>query len=617
MLNEERDMMYNIEQRDEQLLGSHAQIRYHCYFDDASRHLVRIRMEVELHGSTRDEVQLTLPAWAPGSYKIRDFITHVGNLHAYDEEQRPLPYEWIGKSRIRIRTGTAHRLSVEYTFYANERTVRTMHISRWRAFIFPVNCMFYVEGRTQETHHVLLYYDRSSWPTLTTALSPVEPISQQTMPVILGALNYDILADSPTEIGSHQVRTFTAFGAHHEVALIAPVPLDIDWLSERCKTIVTTEAAMFGGVPYDRYVFFVYAGSNLTGGLEHARCSVNMCDVSALMDVEKSKSLLALLCHEYFHVWNVKRIRPREYGPFDYTREVHSPMLWLAEGFTSYYDDLFAYRAGFYSMEEYLHLLARDHLGKLLHVPGRRTMSIRESSFLAWVKLYAQSPDGQNRFPSYYLKGGVLALLLDLAILNATDGKRRLDDVMRLLCYAYQQRPSEGLQEGDVFDAIEQVSTRTIREQFEHWLNSTDELDISGAFEPFGIEWIVKPVHSQSQLQAAPRFHGMLLRNDGGRLVVSSVEEGSPAWCAGIAVDDEIIALAHRRVTSPQEVELISSRIEWPCSVVACCDGLLYQTMLDAPVSQEYELRVIASPTERQRALRERWLERAVVSGDF
>jgi predicted metalloprotease with PDZ domain len=335
------------------------------------------------------------------------------------------------------------------------------------------------------------------------------------------------------------------------------------------------------------------------------------------MDVEKSKSLLALLCHEYFHVWNVKRIRPREYGPFDYTREVHSPMLWLAEGFTSYYDDLFAYRAGFYSMEEYLHLLARDHFGKLLHIPGRRTMSIRESSFLAWVKLYAQSPDGQNRFPSYYLKGGVLALLLDLAILNATDGKRRLDDVMRLLWNAYQQRPYDGLQEGDVFDAIEQVSTRTIREQFEHWLNSTDELDISGAFEPFGIEWIVKPVHSQSQLQAAPRFHGMQLRNDGGRLVVSSVEEGTPAWCAGIAVDDEIIALAHRRVTSPQEVELISSRIEWPCSVVACCDGLLYQTMLDAPVSQEYELRVNASPTERQRALRERWLERAVVSGDF
>lgn len=606
-------MMYSIEQRDDQIRGTHAAIRYHCYFDDAARHLVRIRMEVDLDASAHEGVVLTLPVWAPGSYKVRDFITHVGNLRAYDEHQQPLSYAWQGKSSLRIETGSARMLAVEYVFYANERTVRTMHITRWRAFLFPVNCFFYVEGRTSEVHHVLLYYDRSLWPTLTTALSPVEPLEHGSMPVVLGALNYDILADSPTEIGTHQVRTFQAYGARHEVALVSPVPLDIEWLTEQCKTIVATEAAMFGGVPYDRYVFFVYAGSNLTGGLEHARCSVNMCDVRALTSPTKAKSLLALLCHEYFHVWNVKRIRPREYGPFDYTREVHSPMLWLAEGFTSYYDDLFAYRAGFYTAEEYLQILARDHLGKLLHVPGRRAMSVRESSYLAWVKLYAQSPDGVNRFPSYYLKGGVLAMLLDLAILHATDGARRLDDVMRMLWNSYQQRPHQGVEEEEVFEAIENISSRVVREQFERWLDGTEELDIARLFEPFGIEWIVRDAAAQSPLEPASRWLGMQLRSDGGRLVVTAVEEGSPAWQAGIAVDDEIIALADRRVTTPEEFELLSSRVQWPAAVTAACDGILYTVSVNAPNAKEFELRAVAVPSERQRMLRERWLERTLL----
>lgn len=604
-------MMYSIEQCDDQLRGTQAAIRYHCYFDDACRHLVRIRMEVDLDSFSDEDVILTLPVWAPGSYKVRDFITHVGNLQAYDERRHPLSYEWLGKSSLRIRPGSVRMLAVEYVFYANERTVRTMHVTRWRAFLFPVNCLFYVEGRTHEVHHVLLYYDRSLWPTLTTALSPVEPIGQGKVPVVLGALNYDILADSPTEIGNHQVRMFQAYGARHEVALVSPVALDIEWLTEQCKTIVATEAAMFGGVPYDRYVFFVYAGSNLTGGLEHARCSVNMCDVRALTSPTKATSLLALLCHEYFHVWNIKRIRPREYGPFDYTRPVHSPMLWLAEGFTSYYDDLFAYRAGFYTAEEYLQILAREHLGKLLHVPGRRAMSVRESSYLAWVKLYAQSPDGHNRFPSYYLKGGVLALLLDLAILDTTGGARRLDDVMRMLWSYYQRRPYQGLQEEEVFDAIEEVSSRAVREQFKRWLDSTEDVEIARAFEPFGIEWIVRDATAKSPLEPASRWLGLQLRNDGGRLVVASVEERSPAWQAGISVDDEIIALADRRVTTPEEFDLLTSRVQWPAPVTAACDGMLYTTVVDALLAEEFELRTVAVPTERQRMLRERWLERA------
>lgn len=601
--------MYTIEQRDEQLIGTTAAIRYHCYFDRAAEHLLRVRMEVDTNG-TEDVLRLVLPSWAPGSYKIRDFVTHVGNLGVRDERGRQLDVEWGAKNVVCVRPNGARTLTVEYVFYANERTVRTMHITRWRAFLFPVNCLFYVEGRMHEIHHVLLYYDRDKWQTLTTALSPVCTTNEA---VVLGALNYDILADSPTEIGNHQVRCFDAWGARHEVALIAPLPLDADWLAEQCKTIVLTEGAVFGGVPYDRYVFFVYAGANLSGGLEHARCSVNMCDVAALTDPVKSKSLLALLCHEYFHVWNVKRIRPRSYGPFDYTREVYSPMLWLAEGFTSYYDDLFAYRAGFYTQEEYLDLLAREHLGKLLHVPGRHAMSVRQSSYLAWVKLYAQSPDGQNRFPSYYLKGGVLALLLDLAIIAETEGQCRLDDVVRLLWHHYNQRPSEGVSEEEVLSAIEQVSSARVREQFWQWLDSTDDPDIAAAFAPFGIEWSVRPAERTSAIEPLPRFVGVQVKSDAGRLWVASVEEGSPASRAGIATDDEIIAVGGVRVSTVDEFERAVRTMNQPVTVTASCDGKLYEAVLDVPVSHQYFLRFrpVLSDSEHRRA--QRWLERSVV----
>jgi predicted metalloprotease with PDZ domain len=600
--------MYSIEQRDEQLVGTRAAIRYHCYFDRAAEHLLRVRMEIDW--MSEDALILVLPSWAPGSYKIRDFISHVGNLRAYDEHQQPLPIEWVAKNRIRIGASAATTVTVEYLFYANERTVRTMHITRWRAFLFPVNCLFYVEGRTNEIHHVLLYYDRSQWQQLTTALSPVEPIDTGKMPVVLGALNYDILADSPTEIGNHQVRTFDAYGARHEVALIAPLQLNIDWLAEQCKTIVQTEAALFGGVPYDRYVFFVYAGANLTGGLEHARCSVNMCDVLALTDASRAKSLLALLCHEYFHVWNVKRIRPKQYGPFDYEREVYSPMLWLAEGFTSYYDDLMAYRAGFYSQEEYLDLLVRDHLGKLLQVPGRHAMNVRDSSYLAWVKLYAQSPDGHNRFPSYYLKGGVLAMLLDLAIIAETDGKRRLDDVLRVLWQHYCRQPEQGVSEDDVLDAIEHVSSAYLRTRFWEWLSSTDDPDFGAMFEPFGIEWVVRPALQQSELMPPPRRVGLQLKSEGGRLLVSSIEDGSVASRAGIAVDDEILAVGGIRVTTPEDFARALQLSGDRTTITASCDGKLYATELDLPYVHEYELRKIPAPTERQQRLFARWLER-------
>lgn len=602
--------MYSIEQRDEQLLATTSAIRYHCFFDRVEQHLLRVRMEIDVDSPS---ITLVMPSWTPGSYKIREFVSHQGNLTVRDTNSNNVEYHWKTKNILIVNTDGLSTVVVEYTYYANERTVRTMHINRWRAFIMPVNCMMYVEGRMNEIHHVYLHHDKNRWKQVSSALSPIKELFDANEPIMLGALNYDILADSPIEIGNQQVQYFEACGAKHEVAVTSNIEVDMKWLTEQCKTIVEVEGSMFGGVPYDRYVFMIQIGSNVYGGLEHSRCSVNLIDSSAVLDYTKSGNLLALLCHEYFHTWNIKRIRPVEYGPFDYVNECYSPMLWLAEGFTSYYDDLLSYRCGFMSAEEYIASLGTEHLGKLERVPGRLAMSTRDASYLAWVKLYAQSPDGNNRHPSYYLKGGIITLLLELTIISESDCKYRLDDVMRELWTMYLERPEQGVTEEEVYSAIHRATGIDVRERMIYWLNSTEELEYNSLLNKFGLLYenqVVEPiifngVHTRL-------FTGLGLKEEAGKLIINAIEDASPAQLSGLSIDDELIAVNGIRVTTANGFTELTARygVMKPVAITAVCDGLMYTTELSAVPRKEPRLSLKSVITEEQKRLLDFWLMR-------
>ncbi|MBL7974475.1 MAG: M61 family metallopeptidase [Candidatus Kapabacteria bacterium] len=592
--------MYSIEQRDEQVFGTTSQIRYHLHFERAPQHLLVVEMEID---TTEQQLTLVMPSWTPGSYKIREFVAHQGNLHVQDNQGNNLPYEWKTKNILSITSNGSTTVKVRYTYYANERTVRTMHINRWRAFIMPVNCLMYVDGRMNEVHHVYLHHNTQEWKQVSTALSPV---THESNPVIVGALNYDVLADSPIEIGNHQVQSFEVCGAKHEVALVAPLELDIDWLTQQCQVIVETEAQIFGGVPYDRYVFMVQVGMNVYGGLEHSRCSVNLVDIGQMTDKGKAGTLLALLCHEFFHTWNIKRIRPVEYGPFDYINECYSPMLWLAEGFTSYYDDLLSYRCGFMNRDEYISALGSDHLAKLERVPGRKAMNTRDASFLAWVKLYAQSPDGNNRHPSYYLKGGIITLMIELYIIAQTNGTKRLDDVMRELWKMYLERPEQGVTEQEVYSAISTSTGIDCAALLSGMLHGTDDIDYNKFLAPFGLEWT-------SDITVSPKvFAGMNTKDDGGKVVITSLEDDAPAALCGLSIDDEILAVNGLRVTSTGGFAELLQRngTLQPAQILASCDGKVFEVQLTPSAKQEYRLVVKNTITEEQRTLLNYWLER-------
>ena len=611
--------MYSIEQRDADLRGTTSAITYTLNFDRAPQHLVHVRMRVDRVAG--DAVTLVMPSWSPGSYKIRDYAGYQGNVVAYVVKggaRTRVDASWRDKASLVVPTLGAEAIEVEYLVYCHERTVRTNHVNRFHAFLVPTAVCMYVEGRTQEIHHVRLMHNQTQWPSVSTALSPVAAPGADG--VLLGALNYDILADSPIEIGDHQVRTFTAAGAMHEVAMPTNHALDIDWLTAQCERIVKVEAEIFGGVPYDRYVFIIQIYPGAGGGLEHARMSVNAVDPSTLLDASKVTGLLSLLCHEYFHLWNVKRIRPAELGPFDYTRETYTPMLWLAEGLTSYYDDLLTYRCGFTTEKAYVEALSKEHIARLAAVPGRFAMSTRDSSYLAWLKLYMQSPDGNNRFPSYYLKGGVAMFLLDAYIIDHSDGTYSLDDALRGMWKRYQADPSRGMTEDECIAIIEESTKIQVRDRVLSWLSGIDELPYEEILTPLGLRVETTAKKSDpvtigekipfARVPAAP-YCGWGLAESNGKITVRSVDDNAPAAQAGIGIDDEIIAVNGKRVSTIAQLDhYLGTAVGTTATVDAHCDGRLYSVSLTPIAPPSVRLVEIESPSSRQKQMRERWLRR-------
>lgn len=611
--------MYSIEQTDKQLLGTSAAIRYHLHFENAHRHIVRVVMEVDV--AHKGALVLGLPVWIPGSYKIRDYISTLGSFSLTNQDGKALSWQWLSKNRLQVQAeeGT---LRVEYMYYAYEKdsTIRSSHVTRNHAFLNLVTCCLYVEGREQEVHHLYFYHDRSRWKHASTSLSPVKEDFAPDEPLVLGALNYDIVVDSPIEIGNHFVSSFEHQGSVVEVAIAHRGNFNPEWLAERIRTIIETEAKIFGGLPFDRYVFIIHLFPGMrSGGLEHARSSVNAMD--SWNDTAKLHRLLSLLVHEFLHVWNVKRIRPLELGPFDYNTENYTRMLWLVEGATSYYDDHLTHRCGFYTRADYLKILSKDHLAPFFRQPGRNEATIKDNSFQAWVKLYLPHDDSLNRNVSYYLHGGLMFLCLDLWIIAESGGKKRLDDGFRALWAMYKARPAQGITEEEFIEAVEGATGVAIREHLTAWLNGKgDDLPFDALFARVGLEWKeAKPaelVKIGEDIPTMPTllklFTGLTLKTEGGRLVVAQVEDYSPGYEAGIGADDEIIFVNSSRCTSADELDvLLAKQGENNASeLVISSDTGMVTLSLTPKKMPDFALTVREEASEEEKALLEFWLQR-------
>ncbi len=512
-------------------------------------------VSVELDGLSGPHLDLILPSWTPGSYMIREYARHVQAFAAHDDDGAPLPWRKLAKDTWRIETGGAAKVVAHYQVYANDLTVRTSHLDGTHGYFNGATVFMYAPGRTAERLR-LIVEPAPGWH-VTTGLAPIagDAVVAEPRPErhLFLANDYDELIDCPVECGQHRVLTFSVDGIPHELAIWGHGNEDEARLLADTRRIVEAQRDFFGGLPYSRYCFILHLTDGRGGGLEHRNSVTNQIDRWSFRPERSYERYLSLTSHELFHVWNVKRLRPAALGPFDYRAENYTRLLWLVEGATSYYDDLLLVRAGLMRPERYLERLA-DEIVSLQSQPGRHLQSLEQSSFDAWIKLYRPDENSANSSISYYLKGSLVCLLLDMAIRRHTGGGRSLDDVLRLL---YERYPISGPgipEEGAVLAAVEEVAGEAdgaFRELFARYISGVDELDYADGLAVVGLE----PRWSRRGPRA---WLGLSLRRKGERTVVSAVRSDGPAYAAGVYPDNELLAIDGWRVDS----ERLNARLE-------------------------------------------------------
>ena len=476
-----------------------------------------------------DRSELRLPVWTPGSYMVREFARHVQDFHAADERGGPLRWSKTRKDTWSIEGSPSGQLVVEFDVYANDLTVRTSHVDRSHAFLNASNLLPYVAGRTDEPLFVAVRP-----PEFWKIATGLPPSAQDAAAFV--AQDYDELVDSPLHLGPDPQYEFDVDSVPHTIATWGRGNLEPDRLTGDVARIIQSQRALFGGLPYERYVFILLLTDGAGGGLEHRNSSSLMIPRFRFRPGRPYERSLSLVAHEFFHTWNVKRIRPAALGPFDYGAENYTRLLWAMEGITDYYTWLTLRRTGLVSVERYLEIVG-EQMSEQAETPGRHLQSLEEASFDAWIKYYRPDEHSVNSAISYYRKGALASLLLDLEMRRRSRGERTLDDLMRVLWERYGQTGA-GIPEDGYERLVAELVPGAWAEFFDRAIRGRGELKYDGPLSAMGVEvdWRTDP-------QASAVWLGLQTRTDAGRLKVTSVLSNGPAWEVGLAAGDEILAL--------------------------------------------------------------------------
>lgn len=530
-------------------------IRYTITPADPGLHLFEVTLTI---ADPDPEGQVvSLPAWIPGSYMIREFARNLVQIRA-DSDGRKLRVAKLDKHSWRAARCSGP-LRIVYQVYAWDLSVRAAHLDPTHGFFNGTSVFLKAHGRENLPHVVDIRPPEgeafANW-RVATSLPELKARRHRFGTYI--AQDYDELIDHPVEMGEFELIRFDAHGVPHEMAITGQVPnLDAERLAADLKKICEYQIALFEPstkrAPMERYVFLTLAVGDGYGGLEHRASTALICSRSELpvkgqpAMSEGYRSFLGLCSHEYFHTWNVKRIKPAVFAPYDLSQENYTPLLWLFEGFTSYYDDLTLVRAGLIDADAYLGLLVKT-LNGVLRGSGRLRQSVAESSFDAWTKYYRQDENAPNAIVSYYAKGSLVALLFDLTIRAQTRGRRSLDDVMRVLWRRfgrdfYAPGKGRGVTEEEVEALFDEVSGLKLKPLFDLAVRGTRDLPLDEAFAAFGIDYAGRSKADKPSL-------GVRTKKEGGDCKLASVYEGGAAHRAGLSAGDALVAVDGLRVTA-------------------------------------------------------------------
>jgi predicted metalloprotease with PDZ domain len=570
---------------------------------------IELRVKIPANLQTPNESDLVMPVWTPGSYLIREFERHVQDFAA-DVDGRQLDWTKVDKNTWRVKTNGARQWRATYRVYANELSVRTSELNSDHAFWNNATLLMYPAGYINAPSSLRVVAP-SGWK-IAAGLPAVNG-----QPNIFRAENFDVLYDSPVEVSNFKELDFQVRGVAHRIVIDGEGNYDPERLRRDVQKIVEAETAMFGGIPYHNYTFILHLRSNTGGGLEHLNSTALGFRRFGFATEDGYRRFQALVAHEFFHLWNVKRVRPDALGPFDYTKENYTRLLWVAEGITEYYGQLMVRRAGLISDQVYLDHLA-GQIQDFQETPGRLAMSAEESSFDAWIKYYRPDENSVNSQISYYDKGELLGLLLDLDIRRRTNGVKSLDDVMRYLYTDFFEK-GRNYTPVDFQKACELVAGASLDDFFARYVRGRDDLSgvynriLAGAglqVEQAGVG--IGPGDDRPGRQKKG-FLGADLEDkpDGDFVVIKSVRAGSPAYEQGLNAKDKIIALDSERVDKATFEALIAAKKPGDTvhlTVFRFDDVRTFDIRLEGRVDSSYRIAPLAERSEQQKRIYWTWL---------
>jgi predicted metalloprotease with PDZ domain len=582
------------------------EILYQVAMPQPQSHLFEVTLQVKgwrpLAGKSERSpfLDLKMPVWTPGSYLIREYARHVQDFAVNGQA-----WQKIAKNHWQIETADLSEITMHYRVFANDLTVRTNHLDATHGYFNGAALFFYLPGFENNPIQITVVPPHSDWQVAT----PLPRVTGQAYTYL--ANDFDTLVDSPFEIGLHQRYDFEVRGKPHQLAVWGQGNVEPDRLIADTQKVIEVEADLFGGLPYDSYLFLLHLSAQSYGGLEHKNaCTLNYPRLGFRTE-DRYQRFMQLVAHEFFHLWNVKRIRPKGLQVFDYEGENYTPSLWFSEGTTSYYDLMIPLRAGIYDAKGFLQNLSKE-ITRFLTTPGRQVQSLSESSFDAWIKLYRRDANSDNNQMSYYLKGEMVSLLLDLLIRSRHSNRRSLDNVMRQMWQQFGVSET-GFTPEHLEAVITSVAEVDLTNFFQRFLHSTEELPFDEYLEPFGLR--LQPEETASK----PPYLGLTAKSENGREMIKFVEMGSPAAAAGIDPDDELLAIDGLRVKAEQLGDRLKDYSPKAQISLTCFhqDELKnYTVTLAEPRPSIYQLVAVPAPTSQQQANLQGWIGVSTANGN-
>jgi len=531
---------------------------YRIWPKDPGAHLFEVRVTVAKPDP--DGQVFAMPAWIPGSYMIRDYAKHVVSVRV-ESDGRDVAVEKLDKSRWRTAR-TSRALTLVLEIFAHDNSVRGAHLDTSHAF-FNGTCVFpAVVGQEDAVCNVEIAEPETSFGKATRVATSMRRDSAEEYGFGgYTASDYAELIDHPVEIGSLSIGEFDVQGIPHSIAIRGKTRVDMARLCHDLQGVCEQQMSLLDAPSdLDRYLFLLNAPGSGYGGLEHRWSSSLVCgrdNLPARGDEGISaeyRTFLGLVSHEYFHLWNVKRMKPTVFAPYDLSQETHTGLLWVYEGITSYYDDLALVRSGLVTKESYLELLGQT-ITRVIRGSGRRRQSVAASSFDAWTKFYKQDANATNAIVSYYAKGALVALCLDLKLRNETDDRVSLDDVMRE-AWSRWGETGEGMPEDGFERLCIDISGADLEDFFEATVRGTGELPLESLLRGHGVEFCVRRASGGKDKGGKPAdennlptvWLGAMLVSRGGKPVFGALMNGGPAEKAGVSPGDELVALDSLRV---------------------------------------------------------------------